>query len=277
MACPDRRHGLPDPACWAASSCRSWKRATVDSRHLPAQHLAGAPGRRSRRQARAIMADLSRGRVDRHPARPARRRHRHRRLSTTANTSSRCGPRRTGPSWSPSDRLAALRSSAPSARGPRTRIVEAMNDELESKLPGIDWNFSQNIRDNVMEALSGRQGGQLGQDLRPRPRPAGELADQGQERSCKQVPGIENVGIFHTAGSRTWSSASIRQSASAGACRPPTSTTSSAAPWAPRPCRNDRGREALRHLRPLAEAAAQQRDVDPRHPGRHHQQHRWCP
>ena len=33
-----------------------------------------------------------------------------------------------------------------------------MNAELAQKLPGVDWNFSQNIRDNVMESLSGVKG-----------------------------------------------------------------------------------------------------------------------
>jgi len=33
-----------------------------------------------------------------------------------------------------------------------------MNQELDARLPGITWNFSQNIRDNVMEALSGIKG-----------------------------------------------------------------------------------------------------------------------
>ena len=49
-------------------------------------------------------------------------------------------------------------SSAPSRARTKDEIVEAMNKELEAKLPGINWNFSQNIRDNVMEALSGIKG-----------------------------------------------------------------------------------------------------------------------
>ena len=38
---------------------------------------------------------------------------------------------------------------------PMRQLVEALNAELCRKLPGVTWNFSQNIRDNVMEALSG--------------------------------------------------------------------------------------------------------------------------
>ena len=40
----------------------------------------------------------------------------------------------------------------------KEEIVRDMDGELERKLPGISWNFSQNIRDNVMEALSGIKG-----------------------------------------------------------------------------------------------------------------------
>src|SRR5208337_3800365 len=40
----------------------------------------------------------------------------------------------------------------------KREIVDAMDAELERAIPGIVWNFSQNIRDNVMEALSGVKG-----------------------------------------------------------------------------------------------------------------------
>src|SRR5436305_11174808 len=43
---------------------------------------------------------------------------------------------------------------------PRTKdeLIQEMGAELSAQLPGVDWNFSQNIRDNVMEALSGVKG-----------------------------------------------------------------------------------------------------------------------
>ena len=40
----------------------------------------------------------------------------------------------------------------------KEELINQMNDELQTKLPGLDWNFSQNIRDNVMESLSGIKG-----------------------------------------------------------------------------------------------------------------------
>jgi cobalt-zinc-cadmium resistance protein CzcA len=87
------------------------------------------------------------------------------------------------------------------AKRPRTKeeLVEAMNAELGRKIPGVVWNFSQNIRDNVMESLSGVKGDNsvkiFGPDL-----------DGLQSLAAKvksvllNVKGIENVGIFNIRG-----------------------------------------------------------------------------
>ncbi len=40
----------------------------------------------------------------------------------------------------------------------KPELVKAMNDDLAQALPGVNWNFSQVIRDNVLEVLSGVQG-----------------------------------------------------------------------------------------------------------------------
>src|SRR5262249_23010478 len=40
----------------------------------------------------------------------------------------------------------------------RHEITADMSDALRRKLPGIEWAFSQYIRDNVMEAISGVKG-----------------------------------------------------------------------------------------------------------------------
>ncbi len=81
----------------------------------------------------------------------------------------------------------------------KDEIVEAMNKELEAKLPGINWNFSQNIRDNVMEALSGIKGDNsvkiIGPDLDRL-----EVLATKTKNILAQVRGIENVGIFHIRG-----------------------------------------------------------------------------
>jgi heavy metal efflux system protein len=79
---------------------------------------------------------------------------------------------------------------------------EDMEKELMKKFekfPGINFNFSQYIRDNVEEALSGVKGANsvkiIGTDLN-------ELEKLGQSVAevLKSVHGIENVGMFHVVG-----------------------------------------------------------------------------
>jgi heavy metal efflux system protein len=81
----------------------------------------------------------------------------------------------------------------------KEELVAEMNAELERKIPGIVWNFSQNIRDNVMESLSGIKGDNsvkiFGPDLDELERLAGKV-----NNILQQIQGIENVGIFHIRG-----------------------------------------------------------------------------
>jgi cobalt-zinc-cadmium resistance protein CzcA len=81
----------------------------------------------------------------------------------------------------------------------KREIVDLMNAELEHKIPGITWNFSQNIRDNVLEALSGIKGDNslkiFGPDLDQL-----ELLATGAKNILQSVKGIANVGIFHVRG-----------------------------------------------------------------------------
>jgi cobalt-zinc-cadmium resistance protein CzcA len=81
----------------------------------------------------------------------------------------------------------------------KREIIQAMNDELEQKIPGITWNFSQNIRDNVMEALSGVKGDNsvkiFGPDLDELEKLAARVRNVLQD-----IRGIENEGIFHIRG-----------------------------------------------------------------------------
>jgi cobalt-zinc-cadmium resistance protein CzcA len=84
---------------------------------------------------------------------------------------------------------------------PRTKeeLIKDMDAQLERKLPGVNWNFSQNIRDNVMEALSGVKGDNslkiIGPDFK-------ELQRLGIEaRNIMQtIPGLEDVGVFNVLG-----------------------------------------------------------------------------
>jgi cobalt-zinc-cadmium resistance protein CzcA len=81
----------------------------------------------------------------------------------------------------------------------KPEIVHAMNAELEQKLPGVVWNFSQNIRDNVMEAMSGVKGDNSVKIFGPDLDELEKLATQVKNK-LQKVRGIENVGIFHIRG-----------------------------------------------------------------------------
>ena len=76
------------------------------------------------------------------------------------------------------------------------RHAEEVQDEMMERFaefPGIDFNFSQLIRDNVEEALSGVKGANsvklFGNDL-----PALEEPASRSPTSCGSVRGIQNVG-----------------------------------------------------------------------------------
>ena len=80
----------------------------------------------------------------------------------------------------------------------KDELIGAMNRELE-KMPGVIWNFSQPIADNMEEAVSGVKG-QLatkiyGDDLEV-------LEDKGAEvvDVMRQVRGIEDLGLFRVRG-----------------------------------------------------------------------------
>jgi cobalt-zinc-cadmium resistance protein CzcA len=77
-------------------------------------------------------------------------------------------------------------------------LIAAMNRELE-KIPGVIWNFSQPIADNMEEAVSGVKG-QLatkvyGDDLKV-------LEDKADQivRIMRHVKGIEDLGVFRVLG-----------------------------------------------------------------------------
>jgi cobalt-zinc-cadmium resistance protein CzcA len=81
----------------------------------------------------------------------------------------------------------------------KREIVDAMNAELERKIPGVTWNFSQNIRDNVLEALSGIKGDNslkiFGPDIDQL-----EMVAAKAKNVLQSIPGVANVGIFHVRG-----------------------------------------------------------------------------
>jgi cobalt-zinc-cadmium resistance protein CzcA len=82
----------------------------------------------------------------------------------------------------------------------KPELIAEMNRELNSRIPGVDWNFSRNIRDNVMEALSGVKGDNSVKIFGPDLDKLEELAEKVRNR-LEKVRGIgANVGIFHIMG-----------------------------------------------------------------------------
>jgi cobalt-zinc-cadmium resistance protein CzcA len=84
---------------------------------------------------------------------------------------------------------------------PRTKqeLVHLMNEELNETIRGVDWNFSQNIRDNVMESLSGVKGDNSVKIIGPDLDELENLADRLQV-VLKSIDGIKDVGVFRVKG-----------------------------------------------------------------------------
>ncbi|HZR46897.1 MAG TPA: CusA/CzcA family heavy metal efflux RND transporter, partial [Candidatus Manganitrophaceae bacterium] len=80
----------------------------------------------------------------------------------------------------------------------KEKIVEEMENKLKV-FPGIGYNFSQYIQDNVQEAVSGVKGANVaklyGPDLNVLEKNAKEVVS-----ALRSVPGIEDVGVFKELG-----------------------------------------------------------------------------
>jgi cobalt-zinc-cadmium resistance protein CzcA len=77
-------------------------------------------------------------------------------------------------------------------------LIAAMDKEL-TKFPGVDWNFSQPISDNVEEAVSGVKGELavklFGTDLKVLEAKANEIQDV-----MSTIPGVADLGTFQVRG-----------------------------------------------------------------------------
>ena len=74
-----------------------------------------------------------------------------------------------------------------------------MNRELE-KIPGVIWNFSQPISDNMEEAVSGVKGRAGHQGLRHRSEDAGRQSRRDHGRDARQSREFEDLGLFRVIG-----------------------------------------------------------------------------
>jgi cobalt-zinc-cadmium resistance protein CzcA len=84
---------------------------------------------------------------------------------------------------------------------PRTKpeLRQEMSEALSRDLIGVDWNFSQYIRDNVMESLSGVKGDNSVKIIGPDLAELERLADQVKGK-LEGIRGIEEVGVFRIKG-----------------------------------------------------------------------------
>jgi cobalt-zinc-cadmium resistance protein CzcA len=80
----------------------------------------------------------------------------------------------------------------------KDEVIRQLDEKLE-KFPGIDFNFSQNIQDNVEEAMSGVKGENslklFGDDIDVLVEKADEIRDL-----MAQVPGVADLGVFQETG-----------------------------------------------------------------------------
>jgi cobalt-zinc-cadmium resistance protein CzcA len=86
----------------------------------------------------------------------------------------------------------------PVFRQSKDELIGAMNREV-NKIPGVIWNFSQPIEDNVEEAVSGVKGELAvkiyGDDLKLLEQKGDEIVEV-----MRHVPGVEDLGLFRVLG-----------------------------------------------------------------------------
>ncbi|WP_263359754.1 efflux RND transporter permease subunit [Acidicapsa ligni] len=91
-------------------------------------------------------------------------------------------------------------------------LIAAMDKQLEGKFPGVIWNFSQPISDNMEEAVSGVKGELAvklyGDDLKTLEAKAQEIVNE-----MSSIQGVRDLGIFRIIGQPNLNLTVDRQSA----------------------------------------------------------------
>ena len=81
----------------------------------------------------------------------------------------------------------------------KEKLIAQIQAEFERELPGVSFNFSQYIQDNIEEAISGVKGANsvkiIGPNLETLTKLAGQVRDQ-----LSQVKGIADLGVFPVLG-----------------------------------------------------------------------------
>jgi cobalt-zinc-cadmium resistance protein CzcA len=81
----------------------------------------------------------------------------------------------------------------------KEKLTDILQKEFEDELPGVGFNFSQYIQDNVEEALSGVKGANSIKILGPNLEVLEKLAEQVRSEMA-QIQGVADLGIFHIVG-----------------------------------------------------------------------------
>jgi cobalt-zinc-cadmium resistance protein CzcA len=84
----------------------------------------------------------------------------------------------------------------------KEKLTEEVNGALEAQFPGVEFNFSQNIEDNVEEAASGVKGENsvklFGNDLAMLEKTAGKIKEV-----MSTVPGVSDLAVLNSLGQPT--------------------------------------------------------------------------
>ena len=95
--------------------------------------------------------------------------------------------------------MVSLKPGSQWPRGENKEKLVAQMDQRLEKYPGVDFNFSQNIQDNVEEAMSGVKGENslklFGDDIDTLVEKAGEIRNV-----MAGVPGVADLGVFQESG-----------------------------------------------------------------------------
>jgi cobalt-zinc-cadmium resistance protein CzcA len=81
----------------------------------------------------------------------------------------------------------------------KEKLTAQLQQQMQAALPGVTFNFSQNIQDNIEEAISGVKGANSVKIIGPNLAVLEDLASQ-VEAQMAQVRGVEDLGIFHVLG-----------------------------------------------------------------------------
>jgi cobalt-zinc-cadmium resistance protein CzcA len=81
----------------------------------------------------------------------------------------------------------------------KEKLIEELQTEFNNQFPGVDFNFSQYIEDNIEEALSGVKGANSAKIIGPDLAILEQIATQVHHEMA-QVKGIEDLGIFQVLG-----------------------------------------------------------------------------